>query len=248
MNEVTGDAGSGRTVVVTGGSAGIGRSIAEHCLAIGYRVAAVDRQPPGFAHARLDFIRADLSDSADVDRAAAEAATLHPVGFVHNAGVIRPALIADVQVHDLHHLYNLHIVAAVRFVQALLPHWEQAGAGRIVLVGSRAALGLATRTGYSATKSGMLGLARTLALELGPKGITVNVISPGPIVTDMFHEIVPEDSPKKATLAKSIPVGRLGRPDDVARAVLFFLDPANGFVTGQNLFVCGGASVGSLTL
>jgi NAD(P)-dependent dehydrogenase (short-subunit alcohol dehydrogenase family) len=236
------------TIVITGGSAGIGRSIAEHCLAIGRRVVSVDRQEPAFRHANLEFIQADLADCADTDRAAAAAAAFRPLGFVHNAGVIRPALIADARPEDLRYLFDLHVMAAVRFVQAMLPEWERAGIGRIVLVGSRAALGLATRTGYSATKSALLGLARTLSLELGPKGITVNVVSPGPIVTDMFHEIVPADSPKKDALARSIPVGRLGRPDDVARAAMFFLDRANGFVTGQNLFVCGGTSVGSLTI
>jgi NAD(P)-dependent dehydrogenase (short-subunit alcohol dehydrogenase family) len=215
---------------------------------LGRRVIAVDRQTPKFSHARLEFIRADLADPADSERAAAAAALFQPIGFVHNAGVIRPALIEAVQPEDLYDLYNLHIVTAIRFVQALLPHWERQRMGRVVLVASRAALGLATRTAYSATKSGMIGLARTLALELGPKGVTVNVISPGPIETDMFHEIVPAGSPRKEALAGAIPVGRLGAPDDVARAAMFFLDPANGFVTGQNLFVCGGTSIGSVTI
>jgi NAD(P)-dependent dehydrogenase (short-subunit alcohol dehydrogenase family) len=235
-------------IVVTGGSAGIGRSICAHLLAIGYRVVSVDRNPPTEVHERLEFIAADLADRDDIDRAAGEAASFQPAGFVHNAGAIRPALIADVRPDDLDYLYDLHIVATVRFVQAMLPHMERIGYGRIVLVGSRAALGLATRATYSATKAGLLGLARTLSLELGRKGVTVNVVSPGPIVTDMFHEIVPADSSRKEALAKSIPVGRLGQPDDVARAVLFFLDPANSFVTGQNLFVCGGTSVGSLAI
>jgi NAD(P)-dependent dehydrogenase (short-subunit alcohol dehydrogenase family) len=237
-----------KTIVVTGGSAGIGLSICQHLLALGHDVVSIDLRPPATAHDRLKFIVADLADRADLDRAAAEMASCGPTGLVHNAGVIRPALIADVKPDDLHYLYDLHIVAAIRLTQAMLPRFEQIGFGRVVLIGSRASLGLATRTSYSTTKSGLLGLARTLALELAPKGVTVNVVSPGPIVTDMFHAIVPADSPRKAALAKSIPVGRLGQPDDVARAVLFFLDPANGFVTGQNLFVCGGTSVGSLTI
>ena len=237
-----------QTIVVTGGSAGIGQSICEHLLALGHDVVSIDLRPPATRHDRLRFIVADLADAADLDRARAEIGAFDPTGFVHNAGVIRPALIANVKADDLHYLYDLHIVAAIRLTQAMLPHFERIGFGRIVLVGSRASLGLATRTAYSTTKSGLLGLARTLSLELAPKGVTVNVVSPGPIVTDMFHELVPADSPRKDALAKSIPVGRLGQPDDVARAVLFFLDPANGFVTGQNLFVCGGTSVGSLTI
>ena len=95
----------------------------------------------------------------------------------------------------------------------------------------------------------MIGMARTWALELAPAGITVNVVAPGPIAdTDMFRQVVPEDSERAAALARTIPVGRLGRSDDIARAVMFFADPQNSFVTGQLLYVCGGASVSSFSL
>jgi NAD(P)-dependent dehydrogenase (short-subunit alcohol dehydrogenase family) len=116
-----------------------------------------------------------------------------------------------------------------------------------VLISSRAALGLARRTAYSATKAGMLGLARTWALELAAHGITVNVVAPGPIAdTEMFEEIIPAGSAKMTAAAKQVPVGRFGTPQDVARAVVFFADPKASFVTGQTLFVCGGTSVGSI--
>jgi len=117
-----------------------------------------------------------------------------------------------------------------------------------VLMSSRGALGLPTRTAYAATKAGMLGMVRTWALELAASGITANVVSPGPIQTDMFYDVVPAGSEREQNIAKGIPVQRLGRPDDVARAVMFFADPLNSFVTGQNLFVCGGAGVGSITI
>jgi NAD(P)-dependent dehydrogenase (short-subunit alcohol dehydrogenase family) len=92
-------------------------------------------------------------------------------------------------------------------------------------------------------------MARTWALELAPAGITVNVVAPGPIAdTEMFREVIPEGSERETALAKSIPVGRLGRGDDVARAVMFFADPDNSFVTGQVLYVCGGTSVASFSL
>jgi NAD(P)-dependent dehydrogenase (short-subunit alcohol dehydrogenase family) len=121
------------------------------------------------------------------------------------------------------------------------------GFGRIVLVSTRAVLGLANRTVYCATKAAMLGLARTWALELGPHGITTNVVAPGPIeATEVFHQIIPRDSLKLPAIIESIPVKRLGRPQDVAWAILFFADPQAGFVTGQTLFVCGGTSVGSV--
>jgi NAD(P)-dependent dehydrogenase (short-subunit alcohol dehydrogenase family) len=94
----------------------------------------------------------------------------------------------------------------------------------------------------------MLGMARTWALELAPEGITVNVVAPGPIRTDMFHDVIPAGSEKERAVANAIPVKRVGEVGDVARAVAFFVDPANSFVTGQVLYVCGGSSVGSLTL
>jgi NAD(P)-dependent dehydrogenase (short-subunit alcohol dehydrogenase family) len=110
-------------------------------------------------------------------------------------------------------------------------------------------MGLQTRTCYSATKSGMVGMARTWALELAADGITVNVVAPGPIAeTEMFHNVIPDGSEKMNEVANAIPVKRLGNPADVARAVQFFLAPENSFVTGQTLFVCGGASIGSLAL
>ena len=165
---------------------------------------------------------------------------------MHNAGVIRPALLADVKLDDLDALVELHLGCAIQLVQALLPAMRARRFGRIVLISSRAALGAATRTAYSATKAALLGLARTWALELAGDGITVNVVAPGPIRTDMFHDGRARRQRAGARLAASIPVGRIGEAADVARAVAFFAAPANGFVTGQTLFVCGGSSVGSL--
>jgi NAD(P)-dependent dehydrogenase (short-subunit alcohol dehydrogenase family) len=121
--------------------------------------------------------------------------------------------------------------------------------GRVVLIASRAALGLQTRSAYSATKAGMIGMARTWALELAPSGITVNVVAPGPIAeTAMFEAMVPKGSPRAASMAAAIPIGRLGTPADVAEAVAFFAGAGAGFVTGQTLLVCGGSSIGQASL
>ncbi len=235
--------------LVTGGSAGIGRAICEHLLAAGHEVVSLDRQPATLDHPRLRTELVDLTDMtaarAVIDRVAAE----RPVTtVVHNAGVIRAALLPEVSLDDLGALVNLHLASAVLLAQATLPAMKAAGFGRIVLMSSRAALGLPTRTSYSATKAGLIGLARTWALELAAHGITVNAIAPGPIRTDMFHDVIPAGSDKEKQVAASIPVRRLGEPADIARAVMFFADPANSFVTGQVLYVCGGASVGTLVL
>jgi NAD(P)-dependent dehydrogenase (short-subunit alcohol dehydrogenase family) len=168
--------------------------------------------------------------------------------LVHNAGVIRPDLIEDVKLEDVEYLTRLHIGTSILLTQAVLDTMKAKKFGRIVLISSRALLGLETRTGYAATKAAQIGLVRTWAMELGQHGITVNAIAPGPIVTPMFTEVVPEDSDKAEQIAASLPVRRLGRPDDVARAAMFLLAPDNGFVTGQCIFVCGGASLGSLAL
>lgn len=234
---------------VTGGSAGIGQAICEDLLTRGCEVVSLARRKADIEHPRLHSIEVDLTDRAATAQAAAELVRRFEVNtVVHNAGVIRPALLADVRLDDLDALVELHLACAIQLVQAALPCMRAQQFGRVVLLSSRAAVGLATRTAYSATKAGMLGMARTWALELAADGITVNVVAPGPIRTDMFYDVVTQGSDKERALAASVPVKRLGESADVARAVGFFADPLNSFVTGQVLYVCGGTSVGSLTL
>ena len=238
-----------KVAVVTGGSAGIGKAICEDLLEQGYEVVSLARRRADIDHSKLHSIEVDLADRAATAQAVAELVRRFEVTtVVHNAGVIRPALLADVKLDDLDALVDLHLGCAIQLVQAALPAMRSQRFGRVVLLSSRAALGLATRTNYSATKAGMLGMARTWALELAPEGITVNVVAPGPIRTDMFYDVVEAGSDKERALAASVPVRRLGESTDVARAVRFFADPANSFVTGQVLYVCGGTSVGSLAL
>jgi 3-oxoacyl-[acyl-carrier protein] reductase len=235
--------------IVTGGSAGIGRAVVQKLLQSGSEVVSLDTKPFPEPHPKLHHVPVDLTDSHATRRVAEEIARSHPVTtLVHNAGAIRPALLPEVKLEDLEALVNLHLSAALLLLQATLPAMKAAGFGRVVLVSSRAVLGLPTRTAYATTKAGMLGMARTWALELAPQGITVNVVAPGPIETDNFYSIVPRGNPQVERIAQSIPVKRLGHADDVARAVLFFADRDNGFVTGQVLYVCGGTSVGSLVL
>ena len=235
--------------VVTGGSAGIGAEIAHQMLDAGYEVISMARRDPEFSHPKLTSVKVDLLDAKATEQASREIARQHGVTHVvHNAGVIWPNLLPDVKQEELQGLTQIHLGAAITLVQACLPHMESQNFGRIVLMSSRGALGLPTRTAYSATKAGMVGMARTWSLELAPKGITVNVVAPGPIQTDMFYDVVPAGSEREQNIAKGIPVQRLGRADDVARAVMFFSDPDNSFITGQTLYVCGGASVSSVTI
>jgi 3-oxoacyl-[acyl-carrier protein] reductase len=235
--------------VVTGGSAGIGKAICEDLLARDYQVVSLARRRSDIAHPRMHNVEVDLSDRAATAEAAREVMQRFEVTtVVHNAGVIKAALLPEAKLEDLDTLLDLHLGCAIQLVQAALPAMRAKHFGRVILLSSRAALGLATRTNYSATKAGMLGMARTWALELGADGITVNVVAPGPIRTDMFYDVVPAGSDKERQLAASVPVRRLGEAADVARAVAFFADAKNGFITGQVLYVCGGTSVGSLSL
>ena len=237
-----------KTALVTGGSAGIGAAVCRGLLGQGHQVVSLARRKASVAG--VESVEVDLMDPLATRQAAAEVAARHPVTtLVHNAGAIREKPVEAVTPEDLADLTNLHLGAAVTLLQANLPAMKQARYGRVVLLSSRALVGLAKRTVYAATKAGMIGMARTWALELAPHAITVNAVAPGPIAeTEMFHEVIPKDSPRMARVAQSIPLGRLGAPEDVARAVLFFASPESGFITGQTLFVCGGASVGGLTL
>jgi NAD(P)-dependent dehydrogenase (short-subunit alcohol dehydrogenase family) len=235
--------------IVTGASGGIGRAIAEAMLEANYHVVSLDRRKPDWSHARLEPVLVDLFDPKATADAARHVAARHAVSHVvHNAGIIRPNLIEQATVEDIAALSQLHLGAALTLVQAALPGMKQRHFGRVILIASRAALGAATRTAYSATKSGMFGMARTWALETAAHGVTVNVVAPGPVETNMFHEVIPQGSPKVEQLARSIPVGRIGQPGDVARTVMFFASRDADFITGQALYVCGGASIGSIGL
>jgi len=238
------------SAVVTGGNTGVGAAIARALIDKGLDVISLSRRAPDWSHARLSSYEVDLSDAEQTKQAANEIAAKHRVTtFVHNAGAIRAALLGDVNLADLAALTHLHLGCAITLTQAFLPAMKQEKFGRIVLISSRAALGLQTRTSYSATKAAIVGMARTWALELGPFGITVNVVAPGPIAdTEMFESVMKPDSERAEALAKAIPVKRLGRSEDVAHAVAFFADEQAGFVTGQTLFVCGGASVSAISL
>ncbi len=235
--------------VITGASSGIGKDLALRMLDMGYKVINVSRRDADYTHDNLYNVNCDLTDAGATQAAASKIAAAHTVThFVHNAGMILPNLLEDASHDDIHTLSQLHAGAALIFVQALAPAMKAGGFGRIVFNSSRAAMGVPTRTAYSFTKAGLHGMARTWALELGPSGITVNVVAPGPVLTDNFWDIVNKGSQREQNLANSLPVRRLGTPEDISNALLYFCDPANGFVTGQTLYVCGGASIGGVTI
>ena len=232
--------------VVTGASNGIGQAIAQSLLADGQTVVNIDRQAPDWSHARMIHYAADLSDQSDIERVGLAIAQSHAVtALVNNAGATRPGSIDQMKAADLNLLCHLHLLAPALLTQAFLPTLRASGCGRIVNLATRAALGKAERVAYAATKAGLVGLTRTLAIELGGDGITVNAVAPGPIATELFMRSNPPDAPATKQILQSIKVGRMGTPDDVARGVRFFLSPDNGFITGQVLYVCGGTTLGT---
>ncbi|MDM0032704.1 SDR family oxidoreductase [Variovorax sp. J22P271] len=231
--------------LVTGGSAGIGRATCEALLAQGRTVVNLDHKKPDWGHERLVSFQADLTQEAQTQAVAREITSAYAVtALVNNAGATRPGTIDTASMADLDYVVGLHFKASMILIQAALPALRASGRGRIVNVSSRAALGKPERIVYSATKAGMIGLTRTLAMELGGDGITVNAVAPGPIATELFRQSNPEGAPQTRRIIDSIVVKRLGTADDVARATLFFLSPDNGFVTGQVLYVCGGTTLG----
>jgi 3-oxoacyl-[acyl-carrier protein] reductase len=233
-----------RTTLITGGNSGIGEALARKLVERGQRVVSVGLQEPTWTHELLAAYRADLTSINETREVAQDICRHHTIDcLVHNAGIILPNLLPDVRPEDILTLAQLHLGAPMLLTQAAMQGMRERHFGRVVFVSSRAAMGAPTRSAYSATKAGVHGMARTWALELASSGITVNVVAPGPILTDNFWSIVPKDSERQERMASNVPVGRLGSREDVAHAIEFFLDERSGFVTGQVLYVCGGTSL-----
>ncbi len=224
-----------RSVVVTGGSNGIGRGIVARLAQDGFFPINLDIKPPP-NDAPGAFVQVDLSNAKAASAVLDEIAGRHQAyGLVNNVGMVKPQTLEDTGLADLDRVIGLNLRTAVLASQKLVPSMRAAGIGRIVNISSRAALGKELRTSYAASKAGLLGLTKTLALELA---------GPGPIATELFDVANPPGSPRTQEIIDGVPVRRLGAPADIAHAAAFFLSEAASFVTGQVLYVCGGMTVG----
>jgi len=231
-------------IIVTGGSGEIGAAICARAAADGYDVFNLDIGAPRPGSVGR-WCQIDLADAASAKTVLAGIVAEAPVlRLVNCAGMIRPASLDDTSVDDFDAVIALNLRAAMLCAQAVAPRMRRAGFGRIVSISSRASLGKHLRTAYAASKAALHGMTCTWALELAKDGVTVNAVAPGSIETALFRHGNPPDDPRTQAILSSIPVGRIGTPDDVANAVSFFLDRRSGFVTGQTLYVCGGLTVG----
>ncbi|QGN48231.1 3-oxoacyl-ACP reductase FabG [Micromonospora sp. WMMD558] len=244
-----------RTAVVTGAARGIGAGVAKRLARDGFAVAVVDLDEAACkpvveqieaGGGRALAVGADVADEqavgAAVDRIAEELG--EPAVLVNNAGITRDNLLFKMTADDWDAVMNVHLRGSFLVTRAVQGYLTRAGWGRIVNLSSTSALGNRGQANYAAAKAGLQGFTKTLALELGKFGVTVNAIAPGFIETEMTAATaarlgVPFDDFKKGAAAQ-IPVARTGTPEDIAHAVSFLVSEGAGFVSGQVLYVAGG--------
>lgn len=229
---------SAASAIVTGSSSGIGLAIAQALLGQGWRVHGFDVAAPAISHAAFTPVVVDLRDAA-----ATEAATRAASGvavLVHAAGVLRVGRLGTLDAADAALMWQLHVAALTCIANIAVPSMAQTGFGRVVIIGSRVARGIAGRSQYAATKAALASLARSWAAEVVAQGVTVNVVSPAATQTAML-----DDPARQAASPRVPPIGRLIRPDEIAALVSYLISPAAAAITGQDIQICGGASLSS---
>lgn len=231
-----------RTVLVTGGNRGIGFAIAEEFVALGHRVAVTARSGEGPTGSLT--VRADVTDAASIDAAFTEIeAEYGPVEVVvANAGITRDTLLMRMSEDDFDSVVNTNLGGSFRVVKRASKGMLKARFGRIILISSVVGLyGGPGQVNYSASKAGLVGMARSITRELGARGITANVVAPGFIETDMTAEL-PEAT--QTEYKKSIPAGRFATPTEVARVVAWLAGDDAGYISGAVIPVDGGLGMG----
>jgi 3-oxoacyl-[acyl-carrier protein] reductase len=224
-----------KRVIVTGSSSGIGHAIAHALHNAGWIVEGVDKVA---SDAPFTTHLLDLSDAAALEVWLASRTRPAPAAWVQAAGFMRTGSLQELAPEDGEAMWRIHVDATTRMARALLPAMAQAGAGRVVLIGSRVSHGLAGRSLYAASKAALATLARSWAAEVVTQGVTINVISPAATATAMSA-----DAARGSSAVRTPPIGRLITPQEIAALTLFLLSPNAAAITGQDIAVCGGASL-----
>ncbi len=233
-----------RTTLITGANRGIGLATARRVAGHGDLAIGIARTEPA-GDFPGEFFVCDLEDRGQTQATLAAICARHGVdNLVNNAGWSFGQPVDEVDMETFMRSVELNLRAAVQCGLAVIAHMKESGRGRIVNIASRAALGRENRTSYAAAKSALYGVTRTWALELAASGITVNAVSPGPVETELQRQNNPQSPGYQAQFVEQNPMKRLGRPEEVAAAIDFFLSDDASFITGQILYVCGGMSVG----
>ncbi|AXK85099.1 3-oxoacyl-ACP reductase FabG [Nocardia farcinica] len=248
-------ASTSRTAIVTGSARGIGAATARRLAADGFAVAVLDLEESAAgpvvgeieaAGGRALAVGVDVADEQSVDAAVQRVASElgAPTVLVNNAGITRDNLLFKMSVQDWDAVMNVHLRGSFLMSRATQKYMTEAKWGRIVNLSSTSALGNRGQANYSAAKAGLQGFTKTLAIELGKFGVTVNAIAPGFIETDMTAATaerlgIPFEQFREAA-AKQIPVARTGTPEDIAHTVSFLVSEGAGFVSGQVVYVAGG--------
>lgn len=233
-----------KCVLVTGATKGIGWAISQRladqgCHVVGLARHTQDIDFPGYLYS------CDLHNAGETEDMLRVIREKYPVdAVVNNVGMVLPEPLGEVDLASLYQVFDLNVRVAVQVTQTFIPSMKARKEGRIVNICSRVTHGAINRTSYSAAKSALIGCTRTWALELAPYGITVNAVSPGPIETELFRAGHAQGSEDEKKALSSIPMGRLGQPVEVAAAVTFLLSDEAGYITGQDLGVDGGGSLG----
>lgn len=233
-----------RTFLITGATKGIGRAVSEYLARAGHHVVGLARNADDSTFPGT-LMAADLSDRHATGHVLEELVKRFSFdGAVNNVGYVRLASVGEVDLDDLEYTLRLNLMPTIQTVQAILPQMRSQGWGRVVNVTSLVALGMAQRTAYAAAKGAVNSFTRTWALELAEAGITVNSVAPGPTETELFRANTPKGSAAEERFLSLVPMRRLGQPEELASAIAFLLSDEAGYITGQTLYVDGGASIG----